>query len=213
MNIYVYMYIYNVCIHVHMYICVYIVYFTDDYVSVYYMYIYTYLNTFIHVCLDIYHVYICKWCMMYTCMYTFICLRIYCISNQEIDIELHPMYCISDVSCLRLSCCINAFIFCVHYLCLIGWVDVFYVEHVDKSSSYETLFHCNILSKHHHYHHQSGDWGSCKKETRFSWCREERIYGRMSYMFMYIFMFILIYIIWVWMRYRVVWYMYMYILE
>jgi hypothetical protein len=59
------------------------------------------------------------------------------------------MYCISDVSCLRLSCCINAFIFCVHYLCLIGRVYVFYVGHVDKSSLYETLFHCNILSKHH----------------------------------------------------------------
>jgi hypothetical protein len=59
------------------------------------------------------------------------------------------MYCISDVPSLRLSCCINAFIFCVHYLCLVGWVYVFYVGHVDKSSLYETLFHCNILSKHH----------------------------------------------------------------
>jgi hypothetical protein len=27
---------------------------------------------------------------------------------------------------------------------------VSYVGHVDKSSLYETLFHCNILSKHHH---------------------------------------------------------------
>jgi hypothetical protein len=41
--------------------------------------------------------------------------------------------------------------FCVHYLCLIGRVYVFYVGHVDKSSLYETLFHCNILSKHHHH--------------------------------------------------------------
>jgi hypothetical protein len=32
----------------------------------------------------------------------------------------------------RLSCCINAFIFSVHYLCLIGWVYVFYVGHVDR---------------------------------------------------------------------------------
>jgi hypothetical protein len=61
------------------------------------------------------------------------------------------MYCISDLSCLRLSCCINAFIFCVHYLCLIRLVYVFYVGHVDKSSLYETLFHCNTLSKHHHH--------------------------------------------------------------
>jgi hypothetical protein len=44
------------------------------------------------------------------------------------------------------------FIFCVYYLCLIGRVYVFYVGHVDKSSLYETLFHCNILSKHHNYH-------------------------------------------------------------
>jgi hypothetical protein len=42
-------------------------------------------------------------------------------------------------------------IFCVHYLCFIGRVYVFYVGHVDKSSLYETLFHCNILSKHHQF--------------------------------------------------------------
>jgi hypothetical protein len=42
------------------------------------------------------------------------------------------MYYILDVSCLRLNCCI----------CLIGRVYVFYVGHVDKSSVYETLFHC-----------------------------------------------------------------------
>jgi hypothetical protein len=29
---------------------------------------------------------------------------------------------------------------------------VFHVGHVAKSSLYETLFHCNILSKHHHHH-------------------------------------------------------------
>jgi hypothetical protein len=45
-----------------------------------------------------------------------------------------------------------AFILCVHYLCLIGRVYVYYVGHVNKSSLYETLFHCNILSKHHHHH-------------------------------------------------------------
>jgi hypothetical protein len=64
----------------------------------------------------------------------------------HISIHIH----IPGVSCLRLSCCINAFIFCVHYLCLIGRVYVFYVGHVDKNSLHETLFHCNILSKHHH---------------------------------------------------------------
>jgi hypothetical protein len=30
------------------------------------------------------------------------------------------------------SCCINALIECVHYLCLRGWVYVFYVGHIDK---------------------------------------------------------------------------------
>jgi hypothetical protein len=44
------------------------------------------------------------------------------------------------------------FIFCVHYLCLIGRVYEVYVGHVDKSSLYKTLFHCNILSKHHHHY-------------------------------------------------------------
>jgi hypothetical protein len=57
-----------------------------------------------------------------------------------------------EIFLCRLSCCINAFIFCVHHLCFIGRVHVFYVGYVDKSSLYETLFHCNILSKHHHYH-------------------------------------------------------------
>jgi hypothetical protein len=32
---------------------------------------------------------------------------------------------------------------------------VFYVRHVDKSSLHESLFHCNILSKHHHHHIQA----------------------------------------------------------
>jgi hypothetical protein len=30
-------------------------------------------------------------------------------------------------------------------------VYVFYVGHVNKSILYETLFHCNIPSKHHHH--------------------------------------------------------------
>jgi hypothetical protein len=46
-----------------------------------------------------------------------------------------------------------SFLFCLHYLCLIGRAYVFYVGHVDKSSLYETFFHCNILSKYHHHHH------------------------------------------------------------
>jgi hypothetical protein len=49
------------------------------------------------------------------------------------------------------------FIFCVHYLCLIGRVYMFYVGHVNKSSLYEILSHCNTLSKHHHHHHNYGN--------------------------------------------------------
>jgi hypothetical protein len=54
---------------------------------------------------------------------------------------------------------ISAFYRCIYtykynyYLYLIGRVCVFYVGHVDKSSLYETLFHCNILSRHQHHHH------------------------------------------------------------
>jgi hypothetical protein len=39
-----------------------------------------------------------------------------------------------------------------YYFCLIGRVYVFYVGYVDTSSLYETLFHCNILGKHHYHH-------------------------------------------------------------
>jgi hypothetical protein len=60
------------------------------------------------------------------------------------------MYCISDVSYLRLSCCINAFIF---YLCSLlmpsGWVYVCLRRTCGQD--YETLFHGIILSKYHHH--------------------------------------------------------------
>jgi hypothetical protein len=69
-------------------------------------------------------------------------------SNQNYRNEISD----SEFNYLMIQLGINAFIFCVHYLCLIGQVYVIYVGHVDKSSLYETLFHHNILSKHHHYH-------------------------------------------------------------
>jgi hypothetical protein len=55
---------------------------------------------------------------------------------------LSPLVCGASIS----------LIFCVLYLSLIGRVYVFYIGHVDKSSLYGTLFHCNILSKHHHHY-------------------------------------------------------------
>jgi hypothetical protein len=44
----------------------------------------------------------------------------------------------------------KCFHFRVHYLYLIERVYMFYEGLVDKSSLHEILFHCNILSKHHH---------------------------------------------------------------
>jgi hypothetical protein len=41
-------------------------------------------------------------------------------------------YCMSGVSCLRLSRCINALNCCVHYLYLRSWVYVLYVQYIEK---------------------------------------------------------------------------------
>jgi hypothetical protein len=43
--------------------------------------------------------------------------------------------------------------FCVHYLCLTGWVYVFYVGHIDEKD-YRTLRHVVIFLSKHHYHHR-----------------------------------------------------------
>jgi hypothetical protein len=97
--------------------------------------------------------YIYIYIFMYIHIYTEVCLGLdpaarwedrwakNCIRNYLISFG--ASYC-----CLRgdYSCCINTFIICVHYLCLIGRVDVFYVGHVDKNSLYEALLHCNIPS-------------------------------------------------------------------
>jgi hypothetical protein len=40
----------------------------------------------------------------------------------------------------QVSCCTNAFIFCVHYLCLFGRVYVIYVGHVDKIMKPYSMF-------------------------------------------------------------------------
>jgi hypothetical protein len=129
-----------------MYICIFVfvhIYIGSFLYSVYiymvdtYKYVYVHmckhiLLMHIHVCLDIStHILLCLYESISTC--TTICMISLCIL----------------IMFIRLSSCINAFVFCVHYLCLIGRVYVFYVGHVDKSL-YDTIFHCNILSKHHH---------------------------------------------------------------
>jgi hypothetical protein len=70
-------------------------------------------------------------------------------------------YCMSGVFCLRLSCCINALNCCIHYLCLRGWVYVFYVGHIDKIM--KSFPCCNLkltsssssISIIHHHHHDT----------------------------------------------------------
>jgi hypothetical protein len=60
------------------------------------------------------------------------------------------MNCISDVSCLRLSCCINAFILCI--LLMPYWTSLCVLRRTCRQSSlYGTLFHCNTLSDYHHH--------------------------------------------------------------
>jgi hypothetical protein len=74
-------------------------------------------------------------------------------------------YCISDVSCLRLSCCINDFNFYVHYIWLI------HVGRIERSQNrlYETLNiipFCKYFSKHHH--HQSSSSSSSSSSLKSS---------------------------------------------
>jgi hypothetical protein len=87
---------------------------------------------------------------------------------------------------LRLFCYINAFIFNVHYLCLIGLVYVFYGGHVDKSSLYETLLHYNILSKHRHHHHHDleGEEIQYSAITKWRVSYREEDYKRISALFL-----------------------------
>jgi hypothetical protein len=99
--------------------------------------------------------------------------------------------------------CTYIIIVCVHYLCLIGRVYVFYVGHVDKSSLYETLFHCNILTKHHLHHRITECRFLCGLTTQFELmifhengdCPLRYIYNNVCiYMYIYIYTCINIYI-------------------
>jgi hypothetical protein len=83
-------------------------------------------------------VHILKYICMNVYIYEFIYMNIYVYLNY---IYLYVLNCLN-----RFHIGMNAFIFCVHYLCLIGRVYVFYVGHID----YETLPDVVILRKHHH---------------------------------------------------------------
>jgi hypothetical protein len=57
---------------------------------------------------------------------------------------------------------------------------VFYVGHVDKSSLYETIFHCNILSPHHHTVQNRKDKDPDAKLTNTTLLQSniDRVYGK-----------------------------------
>jgi Ni,Fe-hydrogenase I cytochrome b subunit len=63
---------------------------------------------------------------------------------MNIELASYLLYFRRDLFTIKL---LHKYFFCVHYLCLIGRVYVFYVGRQD----YETLFRVVILSKHHHY--------------------------------------------------------------
>jgi hypothetical protein len=65
-------------------------------------------------------------------IYVYVCMHINVFVSTCIYVKMNMYILMNVLSCLRLSCCINALNFCVHYLCLIGWVHVFYVGHVDR---------------------------------------------------------------------------------
>jgi hypothetical protein len=56
---------------------------------------------------------------MYICIYIHIYIYIFAIEDVENFVDSEK----SNIFVLN---------FCVHYLCLIGWVYVFYVGHVDR---------------------------------------------------------------------------------
>jgi hypothetical protein len=112
-----------------------VVHSSDDCVSVYYV--------CIHVCIDIYHVYtyICRWCMMYTWMYIFICLCIYSpMTAEDLSNAVHPtddyvnvyyMYIYLD-SYTFIHVCIYIYIYIYIYIMYIYANDVWCI-HVCKS--------------------------------------------------------------------------------
>jgi hypothetical protein len=102
------------------------------------------------------------------------------------------MYCISNVSCLRLSCCIRMFHFlCSLLICLIGRVYVFYVGRVVYMKPFSTvilqvniiiiisrvLFHRGRMSAWFWWillDHWPGGWcdQSLRPSDRYCWDRE-----------------------------------------
>jgi hypothetical protein len=148
------------------------------------MYIYLYIHAYTWICQWNLQKNIFSHAYIYIHLYMYICIYIYMYTHIGDNISkirenhLRPLladtkgtrYCISDVSCLRLSCCIKYF----HFLCTLlmpYWTSLCVLRRTCRQSRlYGTLFHCNILSKHHHQgsptnHGTYGHWlQSCE------WC-------------------------------------------
>jgi hypothetical protein len=125
------------------------------YISIYvYMYIYTYIYTFEYIYM---FVFICK--NTHFRIYQHIIKHVLNLDINMYKIPIHMyIYLCAQHICkyMYISFEINVRTY-VHIYVFITYAlldeFVFYVGHGDKSSLYETLFHCNILSKHHHNHH------------------------------------------------------------
>jgi hypothetical protein len=138
---YTYIHIY---IYIYVCICICILYL--------YVYIYTYIYIYVSVSL-LYH-YLHQWVLplvpgymirymieyAYIDLYTHIhisciCLYIWIYIHICVGFTFISLFTSVGASACsyvqQLKCCINDLNFCVHYLCNIGWVYVFYVGHVD----------------------------------------------------------------------------------
>jgi hypothetical protein len=119
-----------------------------------YLYIYIYIYKYTYICMYIFIICVYIYLYIYTYMYIYIivdisvfCFFLYCSFVFMIVVIILVLFWLVCIECSfykshieiylniiisRLSCCINAFVFCVHNLCLIRRVYVFYVGHVDK---------------------------------------------------------------------------------
>jgi hypothetical protein len=141
-NIYMYIYI---CVYINIYIFIYICMYEYIYTYIYmYIYVFIYMNMYICICIYIYmfiYIYIYIYINPYIYIYEYIYIYVYKYLRRTENLSIARERLLLDsrafgfkdihsgVSCLRLSCCINALKGCVHHSCLTCWV---YVEHLDK---------------------------------------------------------------------------------
>jgi hypothetical protein len=117
-----------------------------------------YVNIHLCTCICIVCRYICINPYIYIHIYTHIYIFISTYTFECMKIHIHCMYINIYIYLCMIYPLLQGCQKCFHFLrslLMPYWttlcVYVFYVGRVDKSSLYETLFHCNILSKHHHH--------------------------------------------------------------